>query len=83
MSSELYWQQEPSALALVCVSHQNRWRLAYTCGPQTYETCRELLAILTPFNIGMIASDDWGSYQWEVTRDNHLTGKIFTQRIET
>ncbi|AHA65481.1 Transposase [Shigella dysenteriae 1617] len=28
--------------------------LAYTFGPRTDETCRELLALLTPFNIGMI-----------------------------
>ncbi len=56
--------------------------LAYTFGPRTDETCRELLALLTPFNIGMITSDDWGSYGREVTKDKHLTGKIFTQRIE-
>ncbi|OUF46963.1 insertion element iso-IS1n protein InsB [Pluralibacter gergoviae] len=56
--------------------------LAYTFGPRTVETCRELLALLTPFNIGMITSDDWGSYGREVPKDKHLTGKIFTQRIE-
>ncbi len=55
--------------------------LAYTFGPRTDETCRELLALLTPFNIGMITSDDWGSYGREVPKDKHLTGKIFTQRI--
>ncbi|AHA64416.1 Transposase [Shigella dysenteriae 1617] len=31
--------------------------LAYTFGPRTDETCRELLALLTPFNIGMITSE--------------------------
>lgn len=36
--------------------------LAYTFGPRTDETCRELLALLTPFSIGMITSDEWGSY---------------------
>ncbi|MFV0569229.1 MAG: IS1 family transposase, partial [Citrobacter portucalensis] len=41
-----------------------------------------LLALLTPFTVGMITSDDWGSYTREVLRDKHLTGKIFTQRIE-
>ncbi|HEY3984347.1 IS1 family transposase, partial [Cedecea sp.] len=56
--------------------------LAYTFGPRTDETCRELLALLAPFNIGMITSDDWGSYAREVPKDKHLTGKIFTQRIE-
>ncbi len=49
---------------------------------RTDETCRELLALLALFNIGMITSDNWGSYAREVPKDNHLTGKIFTQRIE-
>jgi len=56
--------------------------LAYTFGPRTDETCRELLGLLTPFHIGMITSDDWGSYGREVPKEKHLTGKIFTQRIE-
>ncbi|ELV3192605.1 IS1 family transposase, partial [Shigella flexneri] len=35
----------------------------------------------TPFCIGMVTSDDWGSYAREVPKEKHLTGKIFTQRI--
>ena len=46
------------------------------------QTCRELLALLTPFNIGMLTSDDWGSYGRVVPKNKYLTGKIFTQRIE-
>ncbi|NLS55227.1 IS1 family transposase, partial [Hafnia alvei] len=38
--------------------------------------------LLTPFNIGMITSDDWGGYAREVPKEKHLAGKIFTQRIE-
>ncbi|HBE0149316.1 TPA: IS1 family transposase, partial [Shigella flexneri 1b] len=38
-------------------------------------------ALLTPFCIGMVTSDDWGSYAREVPKEKHLTGKIFTQRI--
>jgi IS1 family transposase len=30
----------------------------------------------------MITSDDWGSYAREVLKEKHLTGNIFTQRIE-
>ncbi len=56
--------------------------LAYTFGLRTDEAGRELLALLTPFSIGMITSDDWGRYAREVPKDKHLTGKIFTQRIE-
>lgn len=56
--------------------------LAYTFGPRTDQTCRELLALLTPFNIGILTSDDWDSYGRVVPKNKHLTGKIFTQRIE-
>lgn len=56
--------------------------LGYTFGPRNDETCRELLALLTPFNVGLITSDDWGCYAREVPGEKHLTGKIFTQRIE-
>jgi len=51
-------------------------------GPRTDETCRERLALLAPFSTGMITSDNRGSYAREVSKDMHLTGKIFTQRIE-
>lgn len=30
----------------------------------------------------MVTSDNWGSYAREVPKEKHLTGKIFTQRIE-
>lgn len=56
--------------------------LACTFGARNDETCRELLALLTPFNIGLIISDNWISYAREIPKDKHLTGKIFTQRIE-
>ncbi|ACR70135.1 IS1 family transposase [Edwardsiella ictaluri] len=56
--------------------------LAYIFGPRTDESCRELLAVLMPFNIGMSTSDDRGRDGREVPKDKHLTGKIFTQRIE-
>lgn len=56
--------------------------LAYTFGPRTDETCRELLALLTPFNIGMLTTDEWGIYARALPKEKHLTGKISTQRIE-
>lgn len=56
--------------------------MAYTFGPRNDEACRELLALLTPFCIGMVKRDDWGSYAREVPKVKYLTGKIFTQRIE-
>jgi insertion element IS1 protein InsB len=41
-----------------------------------------LLALLAPFTIGMLTTDEWGSYTRELPKEKHLTGKIFTQRIE-
>lgn len=37
---------------------------------------------MTPFCIGMVTSDDRGSYAREVPKEKHLTGKIFTKHIE-
>lgn len=56
--------------------------LACTFGPRTDETCRELPELLTPFNIGMLTTGDRGSYARELPKERHLTGRIFTQRIE-
>jgi insertion element IS1 protein InsB len=41
-----------------------------------------LLSLLAPFQLDFITSDDWGSNARAVQRERHLTGKIFTQRIE-
>ncbi|EIP3424547.1 hypothetical protein LSE82_003277 [Salmonella enterica] len=56
--------------------------LAYPFCPRTDEACRELLAMLSSFTIGMIMTDEWGCYKREVPVDKYLVEKIFTQRIE-
>ncbi|HDT4958902.1 TPA: hypothetical protein QHR58_004505 [Enterobacter kobei] len=56
--------------------------LAYTFKPRTVDTCRELQAQFSPLNIDIIKSDDWKSYIREEQKERHLTGKIFTQRID-
>ncbi len=56
--------------------------VAYTFGPRNDETCRRLLSLFSPFQIGFITSDDWVSYAREVPSEIHLTRKIFTQSIE-
>ncbi|ABO91940.1 transposase [Aeromonas salmonicida subsp. salmonicida] len=56
--------------------------VAYTSGPRNDETCRKLLSLLAPFQLGFITSDNWDSYAREVPCKIHLTGKIFMQRIE-
>lgn len=50
--------------------------------PRIDESCRELLALLAPLTIGMLTTDERGSYTRELPKEKHLTGKIFTQRIE-
>ncbi|AHA64346.1 Transposase [Shigella dysenteriae 1617] len=57
--------------------------MAYTFGPVPTETCRERTRhCLRHSTSACSPSDDWGSYGREVPKDKHLTGKIFTQRIE-
>ena len=56
--------------------------IAHTFGPRTDKTCRHLLALLAPFSMGFITTDDWGSYERKILPEIHLTGKLFTQRIE-
>ena len=56
--------------------------LAYTFGPRADESYQNLLDLLAPFNIGLFATDSWGSYERKIDNSKHLTGKIFTQRIE-
>ncbi len=56
--------------------------VAYTFSPRNDKTCRRLLSLLSPLQIGFIPSDDWGSYAREVPSEIHLTGKIFTLHIE-
>ncbi|ARD40576.1 hypothetical protein B6E78_15370 [Edwardsiella ictaluri] len=54
----------------------------YTVSPcSNDETCRKLLSLLVPFQIGFIIGGGWGSYAREVPGGIPLTGKIFTQRI--
>ncbi|ACR68499.1 IS1 transposase [Edwardsiella ictaluri 93-146] len=64
--------------------HTTPQQMAFWCyrfGPRTYDIFRELLILLTSFNLGMIASDDWVRYAREFPKEMPLIGKIFTQRI--
>ncbi len=63
----------------LCLDHQS---YNDSFGPRTDATCRELRALLTSFNIGMLTTDEWDSYGRELPKEKRLTGKIFTQRIE-
>ncbi|KDW85734.1 putative transposase [Escherichia coli 2-210-07_S4_C1] len=41
-----------------------------------------MLGLLALFTIGMLTTDEWGSYNRELPKEKNLSGKIFTQRIE-
>jgi len=56
--------------------------LAYTFAPRSDETCRGLLALLAPFNIGMITHNNRGSDAREIPKELHLMGKTFTPCIK-
>ena len=73
----LIWRLSASLMSNGATLAKTGGVLAYTFGSRTDQTCRKLLALLTPFNIGMLTSDDLGSYGRVVPKNKHLTGKIF------
>ena len=72
----------PATLALVRVQHQNRRCTGLHFWSPNRSNVPGATGTATPFNIGMLTSDDWGSYGRVVPKNKHLTGKIFPQRIE-
>ncbi|MCH4996232.1 hypothetical protein I1A41_08415 [Pectobacterium carotovorum] len=74
-----------------CKALHHRLWYAYNTKTGVYQpilrfTHRELPAPLTPLSIGIgigiIICNDRDSYVREISKDKHLTGKIFTQCIE-
>ncbi|WP_407644441.1 IS1 family transposase [Dongshaea marina] len=64
------------------VDSKRRKPIAHFFGPRTDASCRQLLEIIEPLHVAMFTSDDWGSYKRCIAPEQHLTGKIFTQRVE-
>ncbi|MBC8950689.1 insertion element IS1 protein InsB [Xenorhabdus ehlersii] len=50
-------------------------------GDRSRKTLDKLLALLSPFNIRFYCTDDYVVYN-NLPEEEHLTGKMFTQRIE-
>lgn len=65
-------------------THTTQKQVEFWPTPLAHEPMKRIVNCcnISPFNIDMITSDNWGSYAREVPKDKHLTGKIFTQRIE-
>ncbi len=64
------------------VDHSTNTPLAYTFGTREHRFLDELLALLAPFNIGTVYSDDNWAYHERIPADSLITGKRNTQQIE-
>jgi insertion element IS1 protein InsB len=64
------------------VDHNTNIPLAYTFGTREHKYLDELLALLKPFNIGTVYSDDNYAYHDRISACNLITGKRNTQQIE-
>lgn len=68
--------------SFVCHKKQQRWLwyawqphlkvvLAYAFGPRADSTLTRLLQRLTPFNLALYCTDDWGAYERLLPEDKH------------
>ena len=64
------------------VDHDTNIPLAYTFGTREHKYLDELLALLKPFSIGTVYSDDNYAYHDKIPADKLITGKRNTQQIE-
>ena len=56
--------------------------IAHAFGRRTTKTLKKLLKRLSPFKFSYYCTDDWKPYTSCLTEDQHIVGKLFTQRIE-
>jgi insertion element IS1 protein InsB len=56
--------------------------LSYVFGRRNDEICAQLLENLQVFNIRTFYTDDWSSYSALISKDKHVIGKRYTQKIE-
>ncbi len=66
----------------LAVDHQTRQVLAYQFGKRKDDVFRKFQKLLEPFKISMFYSDDWGSYERNISSETHTIGKKNTQAIE-
>lgn len=66
----------------LAIDHNTRAVLAFTFGRRKDKVFKELKALLEPFDINMFYTDDWGSYERNITPEKHTVGKDNTQAIE-
>ena len=56
--------------------------IAHAFGRRTTKTLKKLLKRLSPFKFSYYCTDDWKPYTSCLPEDQHIVGKLFTQRIE-
>jgi len=64
------------------IDHETSDLLAYALGPRKDDVFLSLKALLQPFSINTYYTDDWGAYERNLDRDQHVIGKQNTQKIE-
>jgi insertion element IS1 protein InsB len=64
------------------IDHNTGVPLAYHFGTREHKNLDELCALLAPFNINIVYSDDNFAYKKHITESMVITGKRNTQRIE-
>ena len=64
------------------IDHESNRVLAYTFGRRKDEVFKELKERLQPFGIHRYYTDDWGSYERHLEKNQHQIGKANTQKIE-
>ena len=64
------------------VDHATNTPLAFTFGTREHKNLDELLALLEPFPIGKVYTDNHFAYQKRIPAEQLITGKKNTQKIE-
>jgi insertion element IS1 protein InsB len=64
------------------IDHNTGIPLAYCFGTREHKYLDELCALLAPFNINIVYSDDNFAYKKRIKKSIVMTGKRNTQRIE-
>lgn len=64
------------------IDHKTGVPIAYTFGTREHKYLDELCALLAPFKIKIVYSDDNFAYKKRIKKSTVITGKRNTQRIE-
>lgn len=66
----------------LAIDHSNGQILAYTFGRRKDEVFRCFKKLLAAFHISLYYTDDWGSYERNLSASSHIISKKNTQTIE-